>query len=726
MPVIGLLLVGAAAVWSLAQLSPKAVAQEGPSQTCRVSVIIDRSGSVGNNMPTLKEQIRRLFQPTGVYDDKIEIAFWSFSHVITGGFGQPSNYNAPFHGYVSSRGENSGFMSALSSVQPAGNTNYQQAFAYNGTTRNPALNDIIEPNDILVFLTDGQPNSVNQNGVSPENAGRIAAQKHMDAGRVVIGGSIGANAAQVRVINYVVSNDANNYNNTFTVSTNYNDLAIKLKAQIGTKCNQLFPPEPCPYNASLPKDDPNCVPPQPAYTLKPLVTVDNVVISSDESAGFQYRITNESATTTTPAVGWSIKQVVVDKGQSADPLYYGTETYKDDFNCSKLLALISNRGDCEDNIASGTKAFAPGVNVLTSAEVGSASRLVVDDKWPVGTKVCYVLVATKPTEKSTPVDRHSRAACVVIGKRPSVQVHGGDLSVGGLIPGDTEPASPVASKIHTGITIKGGSVDGVFGSWVEYGAFAPGGIIGLGTASGLKHGYHPATAGSQQNLWSKLTFGNVGDEFGAFAETRTIPDIASALLRSSQTPTQIAPEVSEFNAGTMNSGIYERQNGDLRLAGSTLGKGKSVIVYVPNGTVTIAGNQSYTDEALSSLNDIPRLVIIARNINIHGGVGVVDAWLIARNSVNGTGGGIVNTCSDGPARLTINDCSQQLRINGLVIARNLLLKRTSGAASGSNETNDQPAEIINLRADSYLSALARRTDITLPITTYSVELPPRF
>lgn len=718
-------------------------AQTQPDRICRAAMIIDRSGSVGGpNMQTIRTQIRRLFEPiSGIYDAKVELAFWSFSHEIRPIFGSFGDYNTPSHSYISSVGPMSAsFNSALNALFPAGNTNYQQAFAYDGATRNPALNDVIERTNILVFMTDGQPNSVNGGmfGTAAE-AGRVAAQNHQDAGRFVLGGSIGANAAQVRVINYVVSNDENNYNNTFTVSTNYDDLARKLKQEITDKCDELFPPDPCPYNPALQRDDPNCVPPPvPAYNLIPLVTSDNPggVISSDESTRFDYRVTNESINVTSGDTGWSIKQVVVDKDQDACRIGFRpnctsplppADPYRDEYSCAALLSLVGGgpRSTCQE-VATGTRQFAPGQTFLSDAEVGSARQLAVEDKWPVGTKVCYVLSLNKPSEKATPTNRHSPGVCVVIGKRPSVQVWGGDLSVGSVIPGDPEGPNALAAKIQTGLTVKAPPVDGVYGSWVEYGVFAPGTVTGVGSASGLKNGFHPATSGAAQAAWSKLTFANTGGQYGSFSDARVMPNVAGGLLGASQAPTEITTPTVSFDGGGIASGVYEKPAGDLVITGSVIERGRSLIVHVPNGTVTVDGNISYTNDPLGSLDEIPRLVIIARNIDIKAGVTNVDAWLIARNSPSGSGGGVINTCSDGPAALTINDCNQQLRINGPVIARDLLLRRTAGAGNGSDENSDQPGEIINLRADAYLSALARRTDIAVPTTTYSVELPPRF
>jgi hypothetical protein len=720
------------AVWAFLATPPAARAATVTPGVCRAVMIFDRSGSVGQTgIQTMQAQVRRLFEPTGLYDDKIQLAFWSFSdgnHLFRLPAGVPDySYDTPGYGYVSSKGTNAGFDTSLSALASTGGTNYEQGFGYNNGTRNANLGDIPDKADIIVFMTDGKPNQPG-GGVdgNPQAVavGRAAALHYLNAGKVVLGGLVGADV-DANTLAKVINGDANNHNNLFTVSSDYNDLSAKLKQQIGAQCNKLTTP--CPYDSSITADDPKCVPPSPPYSLIPSATTNNTVISSDESATFQYKVNDTSTTVTSGDVVWSIKQVIVDPGKSADPLSFGTDPYRDGYSCGALLNLI-NSGNKPENckeVATGTKQFPPGVTTLTNAEAGSASQLVVDDRWPIGTKICYVLALNKPTQNDSPKDRYSRAACVVIGKRPTVQMYGGDLSVGGQMAGDDEPLSPIASKVQAGVTIKGDPINKVFGSWVEYGIFAPGSVIGVASAAGLEGGY-PSTTGDVQSLWSKLTFANENDEFGQFADARTIPDTASALLAANQAVTPLVSDTLTTNG--LAAGTYQKDTGDLTIVGGTTDKGKSIIINVPNGTVTITGNLNYTSDPLASLNDVPRLVIIARNINITSAVTNIDGWLIARNSVNGTGGGTINTCSDGPAvpagRLSINDCNQQLRINGPVISRTLWLRRTAGSGSGND--SGQAAEIINLRADTYLSALARRTDITVPITTYSVELPPRF
>ncbi len=723
-PVLGLGAIVVSAAWVLCH-TPVAGAVATPSKVCHAAMIIDRSSSVGSTgVQTISNQIRRLFQPTGIHNKNIELAFWTFADVGGG------NFNAPFYGYVSSFGNNAGFDTALNSIVTNPGTNYQQAFGYQGNTRNAALNDIINSANILVFMTDGQPNAPGF-GSQPKDAGRQAAQKHQDAGRTVIGGSIGANTDQKKLINYVVTGDENNAANTFTVSGDYGDLAKQLTDRIGKKCIELFPPTPCQYNANLSADDPLCKAPQPTYGLAPSATADSTVISSDDSAGFHYRVVNSSPTTTSQPTNWSIKQVVVDKDQSTDPLNFGSDPYRDNYSCAALLNLIGNRGICND-VASGTRQFVPGSSTLADTEVASASHLTIDDKWPVGTKVCYVFTMPKPSDLATPTDRYGRAACVVIGKRPSVQILGGDVNVGQRFVDDSEPVNPAATSIQAGQTIKGDPINRVFGSWAEYGIFATGPVVGLGSNSGLENGAPVVTSisGGTQDSWNKLTFANAVQDYGSFTSPGTIPDEPAALLASNQVVSQITIDPVAFN-GAMTSGIYEKNAGDLTISTGTLDGGSSVIVSVPNGTVTIDGDLMYNDGPYTSITEIPRLVIIAKNINIKGNVARVDAWLVARNSPGGTtgGGGIIDTCSDGPhppadPGLTINDCANPLMVNGPVMARHLLLRRTAG--SGIGASSGDPAETIDLRADTYLSALAHRSSALTPATTYTVELPPRF
>jgi hypothetical protein len=160
------------------------------------------------------------------------------------------------------------------------------------------------------------------------------------------------------------------------------------------------------------------------------------------------------------------------------------------------------------------------------------------------------------------------------------------------------------------------------------------------------------------------------------------------------------------------------------VAGDAASRGKTIII-VSTGSVTITGNITYKSPAgsdvFTSINQIPQVVIVARNINIEGSVRRIDAWL----QTTGTAGSI-NTCSDVPvsANLTVGNCADTLQMNGPISTAHLHLRRTAGAENADRAGN--PAEIINLRADAYLWAQRWGAESGKALTVYTNELPPRF
>jgi hypothetical protein len=153
-----------------------------------------------------------------------------------------------------------------------------------------------------------------------------------------------------------------------------------------------------------------------------------------------------------------------------------------------------------------------------------------------------------------------------------------------------------------------------------------------------------------------------------------------------------------------------------------------------------------------ALDSVPDTQWQRFNITIAAGVTRVDAWLVAKNDSSRPGAyGAIATCDEqsgssgangvaqwlatpngsgtnytqsNNARLTIDHCRHQLRINGPVIANKLYLRRTAG--SGPNTDAGTPAEIINLRPDAYLWAREHMSTGTVYQVTSEKELPPRY
>ncbi|MDR2063331.1 MAG: hypothetical protein LBQ02_00860 [Candidatus Nomurabacteria bacterium] len=154
---------------------------------------------------------------------------------------------------------------------------------------------------------------------------------------------------------------------------------------------------------------------------------------------------------------------------------------------------------------------------------------------------------------------------------------------------------------------------------------------------------------------------------------------------------------------TLNIGrVYNPETGGYE------NQGKTIIVEV-NGKATITGNITYNSSELSSIYEIPQVIIFADDIDIAPSVTQIDAWLMV--GLKG-GSGTINTCANGIAEGTLiasnggdvftsqdnlkgdpstpssangnqsEQCRNRLKINGPVQAKKLKLLRTWGAGMG--------------------------------------------
>lgn len=255
-----------------------------------------------------------------------------------------------------------------------------------------------------------------------------------------------------------------------------------------------------------------------------------------------------------------------------------------------------------------------------------------------------------------------------------------------------------------------------YGSWAEYGLLAQRDIV---SASGAGLSAAPIGRTSvQAREYNALTFQNTTTfgQFGTMAAPR-VPDNYFAVTGAAPSLSG-APRVDGLAAGR-----YRAANLTL---GGVVAKGRQIVIKA-SGTVTIDADITYALGPYAHSEELPQLVIIAKDIIIRPDVTRVDAWLIAS-------GGTVNTC-DTVVRLPqqwlsgldVPACGKQLQINGPVIARHLQLRRTHhkpGMTDGDHP--GIPAEIINLRPDAYMwgSDYSRRSGIIK--TMYLRELPPRY
>lgn len=407
---------------------------------------------------------------------------------------------------------------------------------------------------------------------------------------------------------------------------------------------------------------------------------------------------------------WEITQINVNPGKQAP--------HENNAGANPLAPCQSGGGSASGNyfqdgnstcknVKKGTGVFnlgAPAQNLKPTA-----SAIDIGDL-PVGTRVCFAL-SVQPHSNTDARWMHSKPICTTVGKKPKVQVWGGDLAVRG--------------KIETSTSVKNVGGTKVFGSWVEYGAFSIGMNTRFASASGLN-----GQTNNAQSAWSKLTFANIDDtgaaSYGNYATVtnfRPAPGIASYFTALPGKQPVGAGSIDLSNptfAFATGSTPVVRTAGNLTITGGTIAAGKSVVILA-TGTVTITGNITYTDAALTGVRQIPQVVIIARNINIRGAnaanaVRQIDAWLVAS--------GTINTCSDFSGNLTSNKCGTSLTVNGPVVTNKLILNRTAGADTGAQ--SGDPAERFNLRPDAFLWAQLQASGNDKAQTVYSTELPPRF
>ena len=463
-----------------------------------------------------------------------------------------------------------------------------------------------------------------------------------------------------------------------------------------------------------------------SYQLTPTInSIPDIIEHADSNIAVSGAISHipSSSTNSHSNIQWRLTRTVFAPGSTINTAAIDGST-----PCNN--ARVSG-GDC-DTLKSGNTGS--GVVARGAPYTSGISDMAENSDWAAGTRVCFQLSVSRYGSASSQTGwRHSELRCAVVGKKPKVQIHGGSLQVGRAFNG----AGLSDSRVEGSLTTLR-SPTRLYGSWVEYGIFASGQVINIASGSGLNNG----SPQSLQSRWSCLTFANAPTinsanascnnpgPYGSYVmQNAGLPDVAAQYPVGSTTPV-----LSSINLSSTPKNRVVTTSGTLNMTGGQLNSGEWLVVNAGDRTVNITGDLRYNDSAsLSSSEDIPQLIIIARDINISGSVERVDAWLVATGSLV--------TCSDrgtasqlrsvsNPAnlpngyRLTTEQCNRQLTVNGPVIADTAWLRRTHGASSTVSDAGI-PAEIFNLRPDAYLWA-ANRVQPSVYRTTSVSERPPRY
>ncbi|MBR3229083.1 hypothetical protein IKF67_02540 [Candidatus Saccharibacteria bacterium] len=387
-----------------------------------------------------------------------------------------------------------------------------------------------------------------------------------------------------------------------------------------------------------------------------------------------------------------------------------------------------------------------------------------------GSTIC-VAVANYPSTSGadTNLDKEgdkkwniSASKCYPISKKPSIQIWGGNIYSSDKITTSTSVKNNLAGltnySIHTG-----NDNNYVFGSWGELGVISGGTVKGLTSGAALGYSeligdnlwpsYHPddgpgnnAVVASHTGVGgniefktsmchrSTLTFANADCSGGAVGALGASTASSSANKDKESIKNKFVvdskPNYYDETLTILNDDRYKIEDtnkyyyysaDDLTVSNEANGGfvtfGTIQVVH-SDKTITISHDLIYdVATGYTKLEDMPKLVIYAKNIVIDCGVKRIDALLVADENVK--------TCNSD----NINDIrnSNQLVINGAVIANSLTANRTYGSATGANSMI--PSEIINFDPTLYLWGGSRADDETKELSldiTMLQEVSQRF
>ena len=419
------------------------------------------------------------------------------------------------------------------------------------------------------------------------------------------------------------------------------------------------------------------------------------------------KIKNDSSSTTKEST-WKITSWEVSGGdESIKTPSSNTDNTSSD-TCATYNSLYNGKAVGCESSHTGSGTFNEGETTLSSV----INSFTVPDTAELGSRYCFALSInnykfTESEDQTQQADktnqwRHGAPLCILVTKKPKMQVWGGNVwSTGG---------------VQTSTTSISGNT---YGSWIEYDVFSKKANTGIASASGTSNGILNSLA-SQPKQVSRLTAGRTssvmygGSYVSDWANSPTgmIDNIRS---RFSTTGAQTTWNTSKIQA-TGTPTVFNI-NKDLTISGFSLGDNQSAIVYV-NGSVTISGNIDMAAGFTPSIKNQPQLIIVAtKDIKINNNVSTVDAWLLASN-------GEVKTCNvSNLTSVNAQICGNSLKINGPVVAKNVRSWRTAGSDATNRSAS---AEIYNLSADNLQWIYAQGSGNGKVFTQYSKELPVRF
>lgn len=314
----------------------------------------------------------------------------------------------------------------------------------------------------------------------------------------------------------------------------------------------------------------------------------------------------------------------------------------------------------------------------------------------------------------------SKPDCKKISKKPTFNVVGGSMYVKGNFFADVAKKNNIRNFDDHEYKVKGGETLS-FGSWVDGNILLNGQIKGI--ASGAAYSGEDDLGGTKEKRFCKnspLTMPNVGcnEVIGIqgvsgyklgkqFMESVYAKFYGGNEFKRSNAEVNLNDPDSYYENGNKR---YTEINKNAKIIENSAEPGITHLIYSIND-IEIAGNILY-DKEYSDTEEIPLYIIYTEgNINISCDVDRIDAWLLAK--------GTINTCFNGGDENSA-ERSNQLTINGVTYSTDIELGRTYGAESGLN--SNVPAEIFNNTTANYLFSAEKQKTAETVNTVYLKEI----
>ena len=301
------------------------------------------------------------------------------------------------------------------------------------------------------------------------------------------------------------------------------------------------------------------------FNLVPTINIPggNVIEpGSNTKVNVTGNINNNGLTKSRPGGNWQISRIVFNGTPSATQKQGGESSTEacdwSKYNSGKRNCNKTNEGTWTGSINNGSN-FSNGIIDETTA----------GDE-PVGTTVCFVL-SIQPYAEGSSGWRHSDLQCITYGKKPKVQVWGGDVIAGRSIDGTTQ-----TSKIETSLSVKNNKHTEIKTSKVKE-KIKAGGPVSDNDVSGLwRTGVNASNAKAAVNVsdahWYVRSVFNNGPARSAICAkgyTLTGGTLTGPIRNSNYTSTNTPPfGILNWQAVTIvNSNIWENNPNNARWVG---------------------------------------------------------------------------------------------------------------------------------------------------------------